>query len=209
MVSNNAQRHTRDNFSVKRYQAKTLKPETLPVKRSTEKTIQRYVALADTVVQVGSTFGIRKRAIMEAIEENNIEHAVAQFQRQAYSTVVNLIPLAEAAYLKDGREHQIYCLNALISQGRELAADLMAANSRDTLAATLLSEVLEPAFKSVLQQIMQEQMHMKTVLCDKIKSPHEEGVSTEQDASLRRIAGAMNEIFRNTSEQFHRKIIGD
>lgn len=214
-MSNNAQRHTRDSsFSVKRYTGNgSLKnvPVIVPelVRRKTEKLVSKYSKLAKTVKEVGSTFGVRKHEIMQAIEEGNIEHAVGQFQRQAYSTVVNLIPIAEKAYLKDRREHQIYCLNALISQGRELAADLMAANNREQLAQTLLHEVLEPAFKNILQQVMQEQMHMKAVLSDKIKPPYVTMTSSEQDESLRRIAAAMTEIFKSTADQFNRKILGE
>lgn len=179
------------------------------VTRETERKIKRYGELAETVKKVGSTFGVRRREIMDAVAEGNIDHAVMHFTRQAYSTIVNLIPIAEKAYKKHQREHQAYVLNALISQGRELAADLIATDDRKRLGDILVREILEPAFKSVLQQMMQEQMQLKTILSDKIQPKYVERVSTEMDDSLKRVAAAMTVVFRSTSEQIAKKLLGD
>jgi hypothetical protein len=151
------------------------------VDRATEKKVKKFEELAETVKEVGSTFGIRKREIMDAVATGNIDHAVLQFQRQAYSTIVNLIPIAEKAYKKHQREHQAYVLNSLISQGRELASDLMASGDRAQLAEIIAREVLEPVFKSMLQQFMQEQLQLKTILGDKIKPQFSADASREME----------------------------
>jgi hypothetical protein len=179
------------------------------IDRGTERKIKKYDALAETVKSVGSTFGIRKREIMDAVAAGNIDHAVMHFTRQAYSTVVALIPIAEKAYKKHQREHQAYVLNALISQGRELAADLIATDDRKRLGETLVREILEPAFKNILQAQMQEQMQLKAILADKVQPKYAERTSTEMDESLKRVAGAMTTIFRTTSEQIAKKLLGD
>lgn len=179
------------------------------VDRDVERKIKKYGELAETVKSVGSTFGVRKREIMAAVQEGNIDHAVMHFTRQAYSTIVTLIPIAEKAYKKHQREHQAYVLNALISQGRELAADLVATDDRRRLGETLIKEILEPAFKNVLQQMMQEQLQLKVILSDKIQPKYTERVSAEMDESLKRVAGAMNLVFHATSEQISKKLLGD
>jgi hypothetical protein len=179
------------------------------VDRATEKKVKKFEELAETVKEVGSTFGIRKREIMDAVATGNIDHAVLQFQRQAYSTIVNLIPIAEKAYKKHQREHQAYVLNSLISQGRELASDLMASGDRAQLAEIIAREVLEPVFKSMLQQFMQEQLQLKTILGDKIKPQFSADASREMDNSLKRMAQVMNDMFRSTTQQINKKLLGE
>lgn len=210
------QQHAKRNspgFAIERYtkgsMPKLPPPEKATVRRETEKKIKKYGELAETVKQVGSTFGIRKREIMDAVDSGNIDHAVLQFQRQAYSTIVNLIPIAEKEYKKSKREHQAYVLNALISQGRELASDLMASGDRAQLADVLIREVLEPTFKALLQQMMQEQLQLKTILGDKLKPAFVPDASREMDDSLKRLAGCMTELFKSTSLQINKKLLGE
>lgn len=207
-------KQSKPEFAVARY-TKAHAPEATPpaplrlVGKSTERHVKKFAELSETVRRVGSTFGIKKSEIMRAVEEGQIDHAVQQFQRQAYSTIVNLIPIAEKAYLKDRREHQAYALNALISQGRELANDLMAADNKNQLCETLIAEILTPAFKQILQQLMQEQMMLKTALSDKLKPEFLALSSAEFDRSLRTVAGSMTEIFKGTSEQIRKKLLGE
>jgi hypothetical protein len=185
-------------------------PEAPPkVTKALQNQVKQYGKLAETVKQVGSTFGIRRREIMEAVDAGNIDHAVLAFQRQAYSTIVNLIPIAEKAYKKHQREHQAYVLNSLISQGRELAADLMASGDRQQLAETLIREVIEPVFKALLQQFMQEQLQLKTILGDKLKPAFVPDASREMDESLKRVASIMNDLFRSTTTQINKKLLGE
>ena len=120
-----------------------------------------------------------------------------------------MIPIAEKAYKKHQREHQAYVLNSLISQGRELASDLMASGDRAQLAEIIAREVLEPVFKSMLQQFMQEQLQLKTILGDKIKPQFSADASREMDNSLKRMAQVMNDMFRSTTQQINKKLLGE
>jgi hypothetical protein len=211
-----AKKHS-PGYAVERYAKGPMKKLPPPEKkanvpsvdRATEKKVKKFEELAETVKEVGSTFGIRKREIMDAVATGNIDHAVLQFQRQAYSTIVNLIPIAEKAYKKHQREHQAYVLNSLISQGRELASDLMASGDRAQLAEIIAREVLEPVFKSMLQQFMQEQLQLKTILGDKIKPQFSADASREMDNSLKRMAQVMNDMYKSTTQQINRKLLGD
>lgn len=195
-------------YAVSRY-ASDPKTHAPVVKKTTERRLKKYEELAKTVKKVGTTFGIRKNDIMVAIDSGNIDQAVLTFQRQAYATIVNLIPKAEAAYLREGREHQAYVLNALLSQGRELAADLMASGDRQQLADVLVNEVLAPTFKSIVQQLMLETIQTKAVLSDKIKPEYVSTVSMELDQSLKRLAGVLTDMYRTTADQTRKKLVGE
>jgi hypothetical protein len=179
------------------------------VDKASAKQLSKYGDLADTVKKTASVFGIRKQEIMDAVAAGNTDHAILQFQRQAYSTIVNLIPLAEAAYIRDKRESQAYALNALISQGRELAHDLMASSDRQNLSRAIATEILEPVFKSLLQQILQEQLQLKAILGDKLKPQYISAASFEMDESIKRLAGLMTTLYQSTTEQINKKLLGD
>jgi hypothetical protein len=171
--------------------------------------VTKLTKLASAVREAGSTFGVRKSEIMEAIDAGDIDHAVLSFQRQAYATVMALIPIAEAEYRKHKRDHQAYVLNAMISQGRELAADLMASSDRQNLADAIVQEVLEPMFKGMLQQFMIEFLQLKAILGDKMQPAFIATVSLELDASIKRMAKIMTDMHKTTSDQIRRKLIGD
>lgn len=179
------------------------------VSKASGKKLAKYGELAETIKKTASVFGIRKQEIMDAVAAGNTDHAILAFQRQAYSTIVNLIPLAEAAYIKDKRESQAYALNALISQGRELAHDLMASGDRQNLASAIATEILEPVFKSLLQQILQEQLQLKTILGDKMKPQYIGSAAFELDESIKRLAGLMTTLYQSTTEQINKKLLGE
>jgi hypothetical protein len=204
----------------KRPRAESIEP--LQIKTSTSKdvalvntskkqvrTLANMGKLNAAVGKLTSVFGIKEREIMDAVEAGDIDQAVQVFQRQAYSTIVRLIPIAEKEYLLGKRDHQLYALNSVISQGRELANDLMSSDNKKQLGETIIREILEPAFKQILQQMMQEQMMLKTALSDKLKPEFLTASSGELDSSLRRVAGSMTEIFKSSSEQINKKLLGD
>jgi hypothetical protein len=182
---------------------------TLVDKKRSVRTVEKYEKLGEQVKKTAAVFGLRKADIMEAVEAGDIDFAVLQMQRQAYSTIVNMIPLAEQAYLKDKREHQIYALNALISQARELAADLMASSDRSQLAEKLIHEMLEPTFKSILQTMMQEQLKLKHLIDDKIKPEYRAVVARDCDQVIKEVAGTMNVLFQVTSQQTRKYMLGE
>ena len=179
------------------------------VTKKQERQIKQFSDLADTTKKVGTVFGIKKSEIMLAVTEGNIDHAISVFRRQAYSTIVNLIPIAEKEYVKGKRDHQAYVLNALITQGRELAADLMQDGDRTQLANKLVHEMLEPVFKGILQNVVSELQQQKLMLSDKLQPEYKAHVSIEIDASAKRIAGAMTDLFSVASDQIRRNLIGD
>lgn len=174
-----------------------------------KRTLQKFDKLAETAERVQSTFGLRESQIMDLIEAGDIDGSIHAFQKQAYGTIINLIPIAEEEYRKGKRDHQAYVLNALISQSRELAADLMASGDRQSLAAAIVSEILEPTFKAILQFMMQEQMQLKAILTDKIFPQHQANAVHEIDSSLKNVAASMTSLYKMSADNITKKLLGD
>ena len=166
------------------------------------------MALSEQVKGASSVFGLRQDAIRDALANKDVDHVISMFQEQAFATIVTLIPMAEEAYTKDKREHQMYALNAIISQGRELAADIAAMNNKKQLAQMLVDEVLNPAFKSILQHMLNEQLTLKALLADKIIPGKQQQVVQEIDTSLRNNATSMTQIYDALAQEIKLKLIG-
>ena len=172
------------------------------------KKLAQLEKLANTAEVVKSTFGIKRSEIARAIEDGNIDAAILTFQKQAYATILKLIPIAEKAYLKDKQDRQAYVLNALISQGRELAADLAASGDRAALVNTVATEILEPAFKGLLQDLLNEIIQTKALLAGKIKPQHESTATQILDDLVRAMAQHMSKTYTTTASSIGNTIIG-
>lgn len=167
-----------------------------PPGRNLEK---RMTKTAGQISKVSGAFGLKEAStITKLLRSGNIDGSIQMFQQTAYASIIKLISVAEAEYIKGRREHQAYVLNSLISTGRELAADVSASAARQDLANILAREVLEPMFRALLQDAMTEQVKMKAILSDKVPERHIDAVTREMDSSLKRIAEKMNEHFHST-----------
>lgn len=170
--------------------------------------VQKYAALAETVKQVGTTFGVKRQDIIDAIERGDLDGSILTFQRQAYSTVIGLIPIAEAEYRRHKRESLAYALRALIDQGRELAQDLAASSDRAKLAETLVEEALDPMFKALMQHIMEQTVVAKGIVAGKLKPQHEAGFTAHMDDALKETAAYLQSTYQLVKQQITLTITG-
>lgn len=162
-----------------------------------------------TLKKAVAVFGVKKSSILTSLDAGENDAAIQLFQKQAFSMIVSLISVAEKAYLKDQREHQAYVLNSLVSQGRELANDIKNTHTLDALAAKVISEALEPAFRMVLQVIVEQQLKNKAMLGDKLHPSMVASASRELDASLRELARALTQIHVEAKNRIHSFLLGE
>lgn len=200
------------NFHVQRYEPPSvgLLPAPVNVKQRKRQaiTLQKAEKFGEKFEKVTSTFGIKRKEIQSAVARGDIDDAITQFQRTAYSTLVSVIPIAEKEYRKWKRDNQAYALNALISSARELASDLAASNDRANLAEKLLREGLDPMFRELLQFLAQNSVTQKAFIQDKIKPQHVAGVTAKIDTDLRDTAAYLQSVHTVISEQMRRAIQG-
>lgn len=77
------------------------------------------------------------------------------YLRGAFGVVLALIPVMEEQAHKKKNESGAYALNALLSQGREIAADLRALQSADEVASRIASLIIDPTYHSIAATVLQ------------------------------------------------------
>ncbi len=202
-----------NTFKVTRYEENKKKAALpAPIKILSKKqkmAIEKAGRLSDNLKKIETTFGVRRKDIIRALNNNDIDLALSTFQKTAYATVVSIIPIAEKEYRKSKRESQAYALNALLQSARELGQDLEAANDRAYLAESLTKDALEPMFKGLLQKMLNQQMLLKAFLQDKVIPKYIPEVSRQLDADLREMAKEMQLSYESTSIAIKRAVNGE
>lgn len=178
------------------------------ISRDTEARIQKYDKLAETVRRVGSTFGAKKTDIIAAIERGDLDGSIVTFQRQAYATVIGLIPIAEQEYKKHKRESLAYALKALIGEARDLAQDLAASSDRARLADLIVEETLQPLFKGILQHTVEQNVLLKGLLAGKVSPQHAANVTAHLDDALKDTAVYLQSTYKLVAQQIKNNIAG-
>ena len=102
--------------------------------------------------------------IASLLEDQQTESAVNRFQRTMLKSLMDLIPIAEDKYRQEGSERAAYALNSLVSQARELIADMQAERDGRQLALQLSSEIIDPAFIGIAQVVIDSLHNLKRSL---------------------------------------------
>jgi len=84
--------------------------------------------------------------IQEYLRENKTDNAIQAAQKQLLKMMIELIPIAESNFRKYGNERGAYAINAIISQTRELMADIRAEKDSREIAYKIVNEVVHPQF---------------------------------------------------------------
>ena len=84
--------------------------------------------------------------IQEYLRENKTDNAIQAAQKKLLKMMIELIPIAESNFRKYGNERGAYAINAVISQTRELMADIRAEKDSREIAYKIVNEVVHPQF---------------------------------------------------------------
>lgn len=156
---------------------------------------------------IASKFGLSTKEISKMIDGGDVDRAVGFFQKKMLSAVVNLIPIAEKKYKKYGTQGHAYALNAMISGARELASDLQATADRQKLALTIVQEILMPAFRAIVQSIVDEHYTLKRDLEDYSKTKYTMKMKERIDQSGQVIAKHARAVYENTSGRINDMLV--
>lgn len=157
--------------------------------------------------KVSSKFGLSVRDINKMIETGDTERAVGYFQKKLLSAIVALIPIAEKQYKKSKSQSQAYAMNAMISTARELAQDLQATADRKKLAQQIAQDVLMPAFRSIVQSIVDEHYILKKDLEDDLQPKRIRKGKERVDATAKNIAKLTQQIYVNLAERINEMLV--
>lgn len=103
-----------------------------------------------------SIFGDNSEKILQLLEINDTDSAVALIYKKALSTLVDLLPFAEHAIRKSKGARGVYQINSLISSMRELLVDIQSAQDRGLMGQSLMANVIRPTFTDLAQEVVKE-----------------------------------------------------
>lgn len=135
---------------------------------------------------IASLFSEQVDNIQRLIEENSLNSQVsgsAAFQLASLRTLVSLIPDAERAYRRDPRLGHSQTITNLMTQIRELLADMQAEEDRSQIYEHIEDNILRPAFRAVGQILIDELYNLRDQLMPlvddkKVRSKIEDIITT-------------------------------
>lgn len=164
------------------------------------KKLKRLEQTQDLMKKASTTFGVPSKQLYSMIQDGQVDQAIITFQRQMLATILRLIPIAEAQYRKEKKEHTAYALNSLVSQARELAADIASSADRAGVAETILAEFWMPTFTSFVQSLVTEAQTLKSSLRSKVRPESAHAADLAVDDLVKQMARTGNELFRVNAE---------
>lgn len=180
----------------------TKKPPTRAAKTKTKSPVRALAKIdkqSELLKKASTTFGIPSRQLYSMIQDGQVDQAIIEFQRQMLATVLRLIPIAERQYRKEKKEHTAYALNSLVSQARELSADIQSSADRSRVAEVIVTDMLLPTFRSFIESLVMETMTLKAVLKTKVRTEARDTVEVAVDNVVKQVAKNGNELFRVTA----------
>lgn len=115
---------------------------------------ERMAARREKQKTMGTVFGEETSHILELIEGGENDSAEKRILRDALRMTVDLIPIAEQSYRDRPSQSSAYALNSLITQAREMLADISAADDRGVLATKISEEFLHTFVRDIAQNIL-------------------------------------------------------
>ena len=151
-----------------------------------------------------TTFQEDSLRIRKLLQQGQNDNAISLFQKSTLSTIIDLITIAERQYRKKKVESSAYALNSLISQARELIADLEARHDRLNMASNITREVLQPQFMRMASNIINTLHNTKRSIEPYVKN--EKAVNDKVDEAARSIALFLEELFVDTQVKIEAKM---
>jgi hypothetical protein len=155
-----------------------VKKTSLTVAVSPVRKLAKLEKQTELLKKAGTTFGVPSKQLYSMIQEGKIDQAVVFFQRQMLATILRLIPIAEKQYRREKKEHTAYALNSLVSQARELTADIQSSADRAAVAEVIVTDVLMPTFRSFIETVVIETQTLKSAPSHRPHLSHKQSHAT-------------------------------
>jgi len=102
---------------------------------------------------VKSAFMEEVSSIHDLLEKDSKDSAISKFQKAILMMLIETIPLAEDKYRETLAERSAYAMNTLISQAREVIAEIRADQDRKQLGYELSEYIIFPAFNAIAYNV--------------------------------------------------------
>lgn len=102
-----------------------------------------------------SRFGSKSDLIVDLIETDNTDGATTLIFKTLLQSLVEVLPITEHAVRVSSGSRGVYQFNQVVSQMRELLADIQSVRDRGMLGNSVVERHVRPAFMDIAVQIVQ------------------------------------------------------
>lgn len=108
----------------------------------------------EAISALKTRFGSKAEVIINQIESDDTDGATTLLYKSLLQSLVEIIPIAEGAVRNSGAKRGVYQFNQVVSQTRELLADIQAMRDRGLLGNSIVERHVRPAFMDIAVQIV-------------------------------------------------------
>ena len=154
--------------------------------------------------KVKSVFKSQVGDIQDLLDNSNNDVAITIARRNLLKMLTELIPFAEANYRQYGNERAAYALNTLITQMRELIADIQSEHNKSELLMRILTEIMHPRFLLLGQHIIDVFYYLRTSIQPNLKSASELLMIDEINGSAKNTGKFIEEMYKDIQRELTR-----
>ena len=149
--------------------------------------------------QAKSYFGSNSSKITEMLENGDADSGITVLKKTLLLTIIRVLPMAEEILNSTGTAKGTYQFVTLISQMRELMADIQQDKDKQFLAQTINEQIIRPAFMNIAQEML-TQHHEFRKKGDLFIQTSKSGYFNEQLMNLGKgLASKMNDEYKDVS----------
>lgn len=151
-----------------------------------------------------SMFGRRSQDILRLIEGNDKDGATSLIYKQLLKMLVTMVPVLESVVRRSKGRYGTYQVNQLVSQLRELLADVQAVQDRGMLGKNIIKRYVRPAFMDIAMQMVTNDQRMLNSVLMYVPEENREKVTAEMKDAQKELARFIQSAYRNAAEEIIR-----
>jgi len=152
-------------------------------------------------------FGGAANKIIGLLNSSDDEGAITLTQRALLKSTILLIPEAERNVKDSGGARGVYAYNSLVSQCRELLADLTASQDAALIASSINVGTVQPAFISMVQYMVDANYRLKKDLKDLLPAENVRKANELIDGTAKGLARYFQEQCKDVQVKIERRLV--
>ncbi len=147
-----------------------------------------------------SLFGERTEEIMRLVEMDDRDGMISALYKQLMKMLVDLMPTIEKSVRATKGFRGVRSLNEMVSQIREMIADMQAVQDKGMMGQRLIARFVRPAFLDIAGQMMVNNERMISELLPHVDPKYRDEVRKNMQLSQRELARYIQSQYASIAE---------
>lgn len=139
--------------------------------------------------------------IYDLLEIKENEGAITLTQKAMLQTVIKMMPVAEQKYYEFMNDRAVYAFNALVTQARELIADVQAGQDKSKVLDNVLYNLIQPQIKMFANFLLGTNHQLKKEIKKLVKEKYHKELDHVIDESVKSMGSYAQEMFNDLKER--------